>query len=181
MARNIGEWWQSILTSNEIRKIEASQKLGFQRLQSAERLNEQLLGMSRDVFGTVKEQIEGGVSDKLPTEFDELINLFKQGGQFGEGGRAEVRRGGQQALASGQVGLTATGMSSGTNVAGLGARVAADEALARKKIEDERVKLLGGALGQAGGARLESRRIGAARQTSLLQTLASLQPRMVSF
>jgi len=168
MAMDIGKWWQSILTANELRKIRASQAVQMKALEFAK----QKWGQ---VFPLVGGQIgAGGEGGRLPTEYSELINLFQPGGQYGAGGRAEARRGAREALASGQVGLTATGMSSGTNVAGLRARAAADEAIARKKIEDERIRLLGGAYGTAGGARLQVRGQDIARQAQLLQTLSGL-------
>ncbi|MHC4501400.1 MAG: hypothetical protein ACYS21_20105, partial [Planctomycetota bacterium] len=126
--------WQRFLTDQELRKMEPG--LAF---------NREILDFYRSQYGDIRDQYaQSGAQFGVPQEFRQATNLFRPGGQFGAGGRAEIRRGAQQALAGGQVGLTQTGMSSGTNVAGLRSRVAADEALARKKIEDQRVQLLAG-------------------------------------
>ena len=111
----------------------------------------------------------------IPAEFARNVGLFRAGGQFGEGGKAEVERGGQQAISAGQMGLAQTGMSSGTNVAGLRARVLADTALARKKISDERITRLGGALTQAGTAKLSAAEIAARERMAFINTLGSLR------
>lgn len=133
------------------------------------------LAFSRNVFDFFKTQFgqTPGQPSRVPGEFGEAVGLFRRGGQFGEGGRAEVRRGARQALASGQIGAVQTGMSSGTNIAGLRARVAADEALARKRIEDQRIAGLGTALQTAGQAGIETQRLSAIERDSLLRTLAS--------
>ncbi|MBE3088320.1 MAG: hypothetical protein IMZ71_04325 [Chloroflexi bacterium] len=128
----------------------------------------EILAMYKGAFG---ESGNGGIN--VPSQFNEAVNLYQPGGQFGAGGKAEVAEAGQKALAAGQIGLASTGMSSGTNVAGLGARIYADTGIANKKIEDERVALLGGALGQAGNAELEAERLRASREATLMNTLSS--------
>jgi len=143
-------------------------RLNREKFEESVRQRNQILAMFQSLY-------PGGIEGRtqIPSEFGESVGLFRRGGQFGAGGRAEVRRGAQQALASGQIGAVQTGMSSGTNIAGLRARVAADEALARKKIEGERVTRLGGALTTAGQAGLETQRFRSAERADLLRTLAS--------
>ena len=132
------------------------------------------LDLSRNVFDYFKTQFgQTPGQTAVPSQFGEAVSLFRPGGQFGAGGRAEVRRGAQQALASGQIAATGTGMSSGTNIAGLRARVAADEALAKKKIEDQRIAQLSSTLQTAGQAGIETQRLSAIQRDSLLRTLAS--------
>jgi hypothetical protein len=131
-----------------------------------ERENE-ILAMIQNAF----KKKGGGFN--VPDEFAQNVALFQPGGQFGQGARMEIERGGQQAIAAGQVGLASTGMSSGTNVAGLQARVLADTALSRAKVEGERVERLGGALTQAGAARLSAEQLRAQREANLMRTLSS--------
>jgi hypothetical protein len=108
-------------------------------------------------------------------ELRERAELFRPGGQFGAGGKAEVERGGQQAIAAGQIGLAQTGVSSGTNVAGLRARVLADTALARKKIEDERVGGLSASLQSIADARLAQQEFASQERRALFGSLPSLR------
>ena len=139
-----------------------------QKFEFAQQRYNQILEMYKGAFGG-----KGG-GFNVPSEFGENIALFQPGGQFGEGAKAEIHRGGQQAIAAGQIGLASTGMSSGTNVAGLHARVSADTALARKKIEDERVMHLGSAYTTAGQADLTAQQLRAQREAELMRTLGSL-------
>ena len=64
-------------------------------------------------------------------------------------------------------------MSSGTNVAGLQARVLADTALSKAKVEGERVTQLSGSLEQAGAAGLTTQQLRAQREAEMLRTLSS--------
>ena len=165
----VDNWWMSQQTTADIAKIRASQEIEKERLEFQKQKYNEVLAMYKKAFGGAGGA--GGIS--IPSEFREMVGLYQPGGQFGAGGMAEVERGGQQAIAAGQMGLASTGMSSGTNVAGLRARVIADTALARKKIEDERVALLGGALGQAGQAGLTAQQLRAQREAELMRTLSS--------
>jgi hypothetical protein len=130
-----------------------------------------IFGLWEDLRG------QGGGSGAFAAipELRERADLFREGGQFGEGGKAEIERGGQRALAAGQLGFARTGMSSGTNVAGLQARVFADTALARKKINDERLKLLGGSLQSLGEARLAQQEFASQERRALFGSLPSLR------
>lgn len=145
------------------------ERLAFdrQRFQTAQASRKQILEMFQNAFGDVGG--EGGVA--IPQEFGRNIALFQPGGQFGAGGRAEVERGGQEAIAAGQIGLAQTGVSSGTNVAGLRARVSADTALARKKIEDERIARLSQAFTGAGSAKLQQQQTAADLHRAFLTSL----------
>jgi len=213
---SIGEWWQDVVTTNEIRKIKSSEKVGMaeiefqykvglaqveaarERAESqykvgvaqveaenkateyANALNQKIFGLTSSLFGEVRGQVGKSPKGTVPSEFDDMIALFEAGGQFGEGAKAEIEQGQQQALAAGQMGFAQTGMSSGTNVAGLQARTAADAALSKAKVEDERVKALGGALESKGGAALAAQSIAQSGQASLLQALTSLKPNFVA-
>ena len=163
------QWWQNQRQSNEIAQIKQSQAVQREELEFRKQKYEDVLAMYNKAFGEFGE----GNEIAVPSQFNEMVNLYQPGGQFGAGGKAEVAQAGQQALAAGQVSLTGTGMSSGTNVAGLAARVSADTGLANKKIEDERVALLGGALGQAGSAQLTAEQLKAQREAALLSSLSS--------
>lgn len=162
-------WWQNQQNVGTIEAIKQQQVMDRERLDFQRQRWGEVLSMYRDAFGDAG--TDGGFS--VPSEFSQAVNLYQPGGQFGAGGRAEVHQAGQQALAAGQIGLASTGMSSGTNVAGLKARVLADVGLAKKKISDERVGLLGGALTQAGAAGLSARQIAAQREANLMRTLSS--------
>jgi len=164
------QWWLTLETDAAIKEIRAAQETEKQRLEFQQTRFNEILEMYKKAFG---EYGTDGGSAAIPSQFNEMVNLYQPGGQFGAGGKAEIARAGQQALAAGQVSLTGTGMSSGTNVAGLAARVSADTGLANKKIEDERVALLGGALGQAGSAQLTAEQLKAQREAALLSSLSS--------
>jgi hypothetical protein len=100
--------------------------------------------------------------------------VFAPGGQFGRGTGEAIERGGQQAISAGQLDLASTGMSSGTNVAGLRARVLADTALARAGVEDTRISNLSQALTAAGQAKIQQQQIAADLARSFTSSLASL-------
>lgn len=129
----------------------------------------------KKILSLLQTQFGQPVQATVPDAFRYMVDLYQPGGQYGEGGRAEIQRGANQAIAAGQIGLTQTGMSSGSTVAGLRARVASDAALARQKVEDQRIQLLSQSLGQFGQAGLTTQQIQAQREAQLLQTLASLK------
>ena len=107
-------------TRAENRPAQDRLKFDRERFDVTQQNRNQILAMFRDAFGGAGG--EGGVS-AIPGEFNRNIELFAPGGQFGAGAKTEIERGGQQAIAAGQIGLAQTGVSSGTNVAGLRARV----------------------------------------------------------
>jgi len=169
------QWWMNQRTNEFLNRsqvdqmgIQSQERVRMEELNFQRQKYDEMLAMWKGMFGGGA----GGGGFNVPKEFAENVNLFQPGGQFGEGGKAEIVRGGNQALAAGQIGLAKTGMSSGTNVAGLGARVAADTALGLKKIEDERVGLLGGALTQAGGAAQTAQQLKAQREAELMRSLS---------
>ena len=166
----------SVTQSRQMAQIRLKQRAELERLQleremfeTSQRNRNQILEMFESAFG------EGGTALSVPQSFRENVDLFQPGGQFGEGGKAEVERGGQQAIAAGQIGLARTGMSSGTNVSGLRARVLADTALARKKIEDERVSHLGIALKDVGQAQLSTQQLASQERQTFLSTLGGFR------
>ena len=170
------QWWQNYQLDPTLNRsqvdqmgIQSQEKVATSELDFMKEKYNNMLAMWEGMFGG-----DGGAGEafNVPKEFAKNINLFQPGGQFGEGGKAEIVRGGNQALAAGQIGLSKTGMSSGTNVAGLGARVAADTALGLKQIEDQRVGLLSGALTQAGGAAQTSQQLKAQREAELMRSLS---------
>lgn len=161
-------WWMNNQNVGQIEAIKQSQVVEREALDFRKQKFNEILAMYKGAFGDVGG--DGGFN--VPPEFAENIALFQPGGQFGEGGKAEIHRGGQKAIAAGQIGLAKTGMSSGTNVAGLSARVSADTALGLKKIEDERVFQLGGALTTSGGAKLTTQQLAAQREANLMRTLS---------
>jgi len=177
---NIGEWWADLTTTNEIATIRAAQEAEFLRIEEAAKLNQQIFGLASEMFETVRSQIGDSAVGQVPSEFDDMIALFEAGGEFGEGQNLAIERGGQEALAGGQIALAQTGLSSGTNAAGLSARVEADKALAKAGVEGQRVQELAGALGQKGEAGLVASGQAQTAQNSLLQVLASMQPNFVA-
>lgn len=162
-------WWQNAQNVGQIEAIKQSQAVERERLEFQKNRFNEILGMFRGAFDGVG--TDGGFG--VPSEFGEAVSLFQPGGQFMEGAKTEIRRGGQQAIAAGQLGFAKTGMSSGTNVAGLTARVSADTALALKKAEDERIASLGGALTTKGTAGLTAQQLRAQREANLMRTLSS--------
>lgn len=177
---NIGEWWQDLVTTNEIAKIRASQEAEVLRIETANALNQKIFDLTSGIVGDIRGVIGASPAGEVPSEFDDLVALFQEGGQFGAGAKAEIERGSQQALAAGQLGLAQTGLSSGTNVAGLQARISADTALSKAKIEDSRVAALGGALEAKGTATLATRSLAQQQEASRLNALVALTPNFVA-
>lgn len=184
MAETQPQWWQNQQTIRSIdpflnrsqvdqMAIQSRERLGLgeldleeRRFEEENRRRNEILAKFEGAFGT-----DGGF--EIPSEFASNVALFQPGGQFGAGAKMEIERGGQQAIAAGQTGFARTGMSSGTNVAGLQARVLADTALSKAKVEGERVSMLGGALTQAGAAGLTTQQLRAQREAEMLRTLSS--------
>lgn len=135
MADVYPQWWTNYQTAQSVNPymnrsqvdqmaIQSRERLGMgeldleqRKFQEDVRRRNEILEMYKSAFGDVG--TDGGF--QVPSEFAENVGLFQPGGQYGEGARAEIERGGQQAIAAGQIGLASTGMSSGTNVAGLSA------------------------------------------------------------
>lgn len=107
--------------------------------------------------GRRKEAKAGFLGAEAPLE--EAVEMFRPGGKYGAGQRALIEKQGRKTYAGGLSNLIATGMGSGTNVAGLRARVGADVGEAKLGVEDVRIDRLTQALellsqlkGQAAGA-----------------------------
>ena len=153
------------------RQIEANrlkqQQFEFKTMQDN---RNQMLAMFQSMFGAGS---EGAMA--IPNEFGQNIDLFQPGGGFGQGANAEIQRGSQEAIAAGQIGLAQTGMGSGTNAAGLTARVAADTTRARLGVNDARIQGLSGALTAAGTAKLSAAEIAARANTAFMQTMGSFR------
>lgn len=165
------------LQQQKLARISSQQRLRRAQLAEEQRQFDIKQANRNQILAMFEPLIKPGGSNLFSgiPELRRNIELFERGGQFGAGGKAEVERGGQQAIAAGQIGLAQTGVSSGTNVAGLRARVLADTALARKKIEDERIAQLGGALSQAGQARLTQQQLASREREAALRTLGSFR------
>lgn len=168
----IDTWWLDQQTQAQIDIIRAQQETEKLALVQQEEQFNEILGLYKNAFGEI-----GSNSSNLsiPNAFKENIDLFAPGGQYGAGLKAETARGAQEALAAGQIGLASTGMSSGTNVAGLQARVLADKALANAKIEDQRISNLSGALTTYGQAGLTEQQLKSQRDLALLNSLSSFR------
>lgn len=184
MADTQPQWWQNAQTIRSTNAFLNRSQVDQMAIQSRERLGLGELDLENRMFqeqvrqrNEILEMYQGAFSQgggfNVPGEFGQNVALFQPGGQFGEGARMEIERGGQQAIAAGQLGLAKTGMSSGTNVAGLQARVLADTALSKAKVEGERVSMLGGALTQAGAAGLTTQQLRAQREAEMMRTLST--------
>jgi hypothetical protein len=165
------------VNAERIARIRSGQRVRLAQLAEEQRQfnvlqrnRNQILDMFRTAFGDAGG--EGGVA--VPNAFARNVELFLPGAGFGENNLA-IERGGQQAIAAGQLGLAQTGVSSGTNVAGLRARVLADTALANQQIEARRAAGLSGALTQFGSAQLEGTKIATDLQRTLLSSLGNLR------
>lgn len=162
-------WWMNQQNVGQIEAIKQQQIMERERLDFQKEKFSEILSLYEGAFNDSK----GDSGFTVPDAFAQNVALFQPGGQFGEGARMEIERGGQQAIAAGQIGFARTGMSSGTKVAALQARVLADTALSKAKVEDARVTQLGGALTQAGAAGLTTQQLRAQRESEMLRSLSS--------
>ena len=163
------QWWLNQQTQSQIQIIEAQQSVEREVLDFQKEKFNQILEMYQGAFGDMNNN-----AYSVPGEFNQNIDLFAQGGQFGAGANAEIDRSANQALAAGQIGLASTGMSSGTNAAGLSARVANDAGIAKGNVEDQRVAALSGALTAKGQAGLTAEQLRAQQNFAMLSALSSL-------
>ena len=88
----------------------------------------------------------------VSADYSELVNLFRPGGGYGAGQMALVEQEAKKGSAAALSNLVRTGMSSGTNAAGVAARTARDVTTAKLGVEDERTRFLADALTRRGGA-----------------------------
>jgi hypothetical protein len=168
--RNLAtDWWTNQQTKSNIEQIRVGQEVERERLDFQKERFDEILSLYKTAFG----EVGGDGGFNVPSEFAENVALFQPGGQFGAGSRAISERATQEAIAAGQVGMARTGMSSGTNVAGLQARAFSDQAIRDAMTEQQRTQLLGGALTQAGTAELSAQELRARRETALLASLSS--------
>jgi hypothetical protein len=166
----VDQWWLNQQTNAQLRVIEAQQTVEKQALAFQKEKFNQVLSMYQGAFGN----LNNNNSYSVPGEFNQNIDLFAPGGQYGVGAKAEIDRSANQALAAGQIGLASTGMSSGTNAAGLSARVANDAGIAKANIEDQRLAALSGALTAKGQAGLTAEQLRAQQNFAMLSSLSSL-------
>lgn len=110
----------------------------------------------------------------VPSEFRETVNLFQPGGQYGAGTERAIQTGAQQTIAAGNIASAASGLGSSTTALARTRAATRDATTQRMLANERRLELLGGALGEAGRAGLETQRLDAARRDTLLRTLASL-------
>jgi len=179
IVQDIGSAYLSFLTDQEIRRIMAAQTAQREATTSRTAFNEKLLSLYKTQFEEFKTQF-GANKATVPEAFKTAVDLYQPGGQYGAGAKAEIDKQAQGAIAAGQIGLTQTGMGSGTNVAGLRARIASDATLARLKAEDERIQLLGGSLTNLGQAGLTAQQLSSQERAQLMTTLSNLQPRFAA-
>jgi len=153
------------------RQIEANrlkqQQFEFKTMQDN---RNQMLAMFKSMFG-------GGEVDPwaVPKEFGESEDLYRLGGGFGEGARADIQRGFDQTIAAGQTGSVITGMSTGTGMDALGARASADATGQRLNVNDARIQGLRGALTATGTAKLSAAEIAARTNTAFMQAMGSFR------
>lgn len=114
----------------------------------------------------------------------EAKKLFEPGGGYGAGQIALIEEEAQRTKAEALTNFIKTGMSSGSNVAGLRARVGKDVTTAKLGVEDVRMENLANILAQLSGLRsssaqagmqneIQQEAIGAQRLSSLSQLHAS--------
>ena len=167
----IDTWWLDQQTQAQIDIISAQQETEKQALAQQQAQFNEILSLYKDAFGKIG---SGSSNLSVPSAFKENIDLFAPGGQYGAGLKAETSKAAQEALAAGQMGLASTGMSSGTNVAGLQARILAEKGLSDAKVEDQRIANLSSALTTYGQAGLTEQQLRQQRDLELLRTLSSL-------
>lgn len=184
MAETQPQWWQNAQTIQSTdpflnpsqvdqRGQNIQGRLGFGQLDLENRMFEEQVRQRNEVLAKFEGAFGQDGGFNVPSEFASNVALFQPGGQFGAGAKMEIERGGQQAIAAGQTGFARTGMSSGTNVAGLQARVLADTAMSKAKVEGQRVQELSGSLRFAGEADLATQQLRAQREAEMLRTLSS--------
>lgn len=118
---------------------------------------------------------------KAEEPISEAVGMFRPGGGYGAGQEAIIQEEARKAKAAALANLVATGMSSGTAVSGLQARIGAETTKARLGVEDIRMENLTRMLSQ-----LSSLRAGYAGQMgqtydpysgTMMGALASVSPR----
>ena len=162
------KWWLNQYTLNQIEVIEAQQAVEQRALDMKQENFNKILEMYKNSFGDTS-----GSNISVPDAFKQNVDLFAKGGEYGAGLKAETAQAAQESIAAGQMGLASSGMSSGTNVAGLQARVLAEKGRSDAKIEDSRIANLSNALTSLGSANLSAQQLKNQRDLALFNTLAS--------
>ena len=162
-------WWRQQSQRHEITRIRESQKVEQERLDFQKEKYNEILAMYKK-FGDLGEEGDFAV----PEQFGEASAFADpRTGAGMDAVKGLSREAGQRALAAGQIGSAKTGMSSGTNIAGLGARVESDRNLANQQAylgfssQFQTAKL---AEGQAG---LTTQQLRAQQEAERMRVLAS--------
>jgi hypothetical protein len=95
---------------------------------------------------------KGAAATPISADYTELVDLFRPGGNYGAGQKALIEQEAKKGSAAALSNLIKTGMSSGTNAAGVATRIARDVTTAKLGVEDERIRRLAEALLSRGGA-----------------------------
>jgi hypothetical protein len=133
-------------------------------------LGEQAGWSETEIMGDESERRYGEALDRLASEragvlerfsaaerpLDEAAELYRPGGEYGEGARMRVEEAFRKALAGAQTGLSMTGMHSGSLMEGLRARYESEKAMQMQGIEDVRADRLGQILSTISGIRTAS-------------------------
>ena len=169
------QWWMNQRTNEFLNRsqvdqmgIQSQERVRMEELNFQRQKYDEMLAMWKGMFGGGA----GGGGFNVPKEFAENIALFQPGGQFGTGSKMAIDVGTNQGIAAGQVGLAKTGMSSGTNVAGLRASLMQTGEIEKALVDERRIAGLSGALTQSGGAGLTARQIAAQREAELMRSLS---------
>lgn len=151
-------------------QIQSQAQTAANQLEFAKKKYENLLSMYKTAVGAYGSTPAANV----PPEFAQNIALFQPGGQYGAGSEAAIAQGQQQEISAGNIASAAAGMGSSTTAMARTNAAIRSARNARLLADEERLKLLGGALTGAGQAGLETQRLDAYKQEALLRSLASL-------
>lgn len=104
------------------------------------------------------QQAKASAQVPIASEYGEMAEIYRTGGEYGAGGKARVRETAAANLAKTSAGLVATGMSSGSLAASTQARYGREVTRGIQEVEDVRYERLGAAL-QAVASAKEARGI----------------------
>lgn len=158
------------LQRQSLERIRAGQGVQRDQLDFLKQKYGDVLGMYKTALNTYGQ----GPGARVPAEFGRNVALFQPGGQFGAGTEAAIAKGQQQEIAAGNVASAASGLGSSTTAMARTNAATRSARNARLLANEERMRLLSGAYGQAGQAGLSARQIDAQRQNALLSILGSL-------
>jgi len=178
MARQTVGWWKNLpqLSRSQVdqTQIQAQERQSTAELDFMKQKFGWSTGMAEEILGMYKKAFGGsGAVSAVPNEYAQNIALFQPGGQFGTGSKMAVDVGTNKGIAAGQMGLAQTGMSSGTNVAGLRANLMQAGEIEKALVDERRIAGLSGALTQSGVAGLTARQIAAQREAEMMRTLST--------